>query len=71
MVDKINRDKNDIYGMPILGFLFKNPKFLLTLKLSVFALFLYAMTYGFINTSSENVFTKGVFGIYFGHFLWL
>jgi len=61
MVDKINRDKNDIYGMPILGFLFKNPKFLLTLKLSVFALFLYAMTYGFINTSSENMITKGVF----------
>ncbi len=32
MVDFIKRDKNDIYGMPILGFLFKNEKFLLVLK---------------------------------------
>lgn len=70
MVDKIIRDKNDIYGMPILGFLFKNPKFLIALKLIVLGLFFYALTYGLINTTNENIFTTGLFwGLFWPFFM--
>jgi Fe-S-cluster-containing hydrogenase component 2 len=70
MVDHIKRDKNDIYGWPVLGFMFKNPTFLLVLKLLVFWLFLYAIAYGFIDQSSENIFTSAIFwGIFWPFFM--
>lgn len=70
MVKNIKRDKNDIYGMPILGFLFKNEKFLFILKLLISALFLYAIIYGFINPTKDNVFTTGLFwGLFWPFFM--
>lgn len=70
MVDKIKRDSNDIYGIPVVGFLFKNPTFLLLLKLVVLALFVYATFYGFHFQGSENVFTTGLFwGLFWPFFM--
>lgn len=70
MVNFIKRDKSDIYGMPILGFLFRNQKFLFVLKLIVLSLFVYAVSFGFINPSKENVFTTGLFwGLFWPFFM--
>lgn len=70
MVDHIKRDKSDIYGMPILGFLFKDQTFLTSLKLGVLFLFGYAIIYGFIDPSDENVFTTGLFwGLFWPFFM--
>jgi len=70
MVDFIKRDKNDIYGMPILGFIFKNEKFLLVLKIAILALFLYATIFGFFNSSNDNIFTTGLFwGLFWPFFM--
>ena len=38
---KNNRDKNDIFGMPILGYIFKNQNFIMFIRLLVLALFVY------------------------------
>ncbi|MEW6552160.1 MAG: nitrous oxide reductase accessory protein NosL [Campylobacterota bacterium] len=70
MVNFIKRDKNDIFNKPILGFFFKNPKFLLSLRIIVLALFLYAVYYGFANPSKENIFTGAVFwGLFWALFM--
>jgi NAD-dependent dihydropyrimidine dehydrogenase PreA subunit len=61
MVEHIKRDKNDIYGWPVIGFMFKNPTFLLLLKLTVLGLFFYGIYYGFADQSQENLFTKALF----------
>ena len=61
MVNFIKRDNNDIYSKPIMGFLFKNQKFLLTLKIAVLALFLYALYFGFAHTGKDNTFTYALF----------
>ena len=47
MVEFIKRDKNDIFNKPILGFLFKNKKFLFALRVVVAAFFFYAVYFGF------------------------
>jgi ferredoxin len=70
MVDFIKRDKDDIYGKPIIGFLFKNQKFLMTLKIVVSALFLYAIYFGYTHTGKDNLFTWAVFwGIFWSLFM--
>lgn len=70
MINKIKRDKNDIYSIPVLGFLFKNSKFIVALKMTVGTLFIYAVVFGFINQSSENVFTTGLFwGLFWPFFM--
>lgn len=70
MVNFIKRDKDDIYAKPILGFLFKNQKFLLSLKISVLALFFYALYFGFAHTGKDNTFTTAVFwGIFWALFM--
>lgn len=70
MVNFIKRDKDDIYAKPILGFLFKNQKFLLSLKIAVLALFFYAIYFGFMNTGKENTFTTAVFwGLFWALFM--
>ncbi len=70
MVDFIKRDKNDIYGKPIWGFLFKNQKFLIALKVVVLALFIYALYFGFTHTGKDNIFTTAVFwGIFWALFM--
>jgi hypothetical protein len=62
MVDFQKRDKNDIYGMPIIGFLFKNERFKMGLKLAVLGLFFYALVFGIIYpTQEENIFTTALF----------
>jgi hypothetical protein len=58
---KNNRDKNDIFGMPILGFLFKNQKFLMVLRLFVLGLFCYGVYFGFEQPTAENKFTRYLF----------
>ena len=70
MVDFIKRDKDDIYGKPIVGFLFKNQKFIMTLKIVVAALFFYAIYFGFTHTGKDNTFTWAVFwGIFWSLFM--
>ena len=70
MVNFIKRDKDDIYAKPLLGFFFKNQKFLLSLKIAVSALFVYALYFGFAHTGKENTFTTAVFwGIFWSLFM--
>ncbi len=70
MVNFIKRDKNDIYAKPIIGFFFKNQNFLLSLKIAVSALFVYALYFGFAHTLKENTFTTAVFwGIFWSLFM--
>ncbi|MCK4736948.1 MAG: 4Fe-4S binding protein [Sulfurimonas sp.] len=62
MVDYQKRDKNDIFNIPILGFLFKNQIFIMGLKIAVLALFIYAIVFGIIYPSKEdNIFTTAIF----------
>ncbi len=70
MTTSKKRDKNDIYGMPILGFLFKNKIFLILLKVSILILFIYGIYLGFIDTSKENTFTHALFwGVFWSLFM--
>jgi polyferredoxin len=67
---KNNRDKNDIFGMPILGFLFKNQKFLMVLRLFVLGLFCYGVYFGFEQPTAENKFTRYLFwGLFWSLFI--
>ena len=62
MVDYQKRDKNDIFNIPILGFLFKNQIFIMGLKIAILALFIYAIVFGIIYPSKEdNIFTTAIF----------
>ncbi len=62
MVDYQKRDKNDIYNIPVLGYLFKNKKFIIGLQLSTLALFIYAIVFGILYPSKEeNIFTTAIF----------
>lgn len=70
MVNFIKRDNSDIFNRPILGFLFKNPKFLLSIRIIVLAIFLYAVYYGFSVPTKENIFTGAVFwGLFWALFM--
>jgi len=70
MVDFIKRDKNDIFSRPILGFLFKNQKFLMVFRIVVAALFFYALYFGFVHPTKENIFTGALFwGIFWALFM--
>jgi polyferredoxin len=62
MVEHQKRDRNDIYNIPVLGFLFKNQKFIVGLKTAVLALFVYAIVFGILYpTQEENIFTTALF----------
>ena len=64
------RDKNDIYGMPIVGFFFKNPIFLMGLKIAVLLLFVYGVYMGFVDQSPQNTFTRYLFwGLFWSLFI--
>ncbi len=70
MVEFVKRDKNDIFNRPILGFLFKNPMFSLVLRTVVAALFFYAVYFGFVHPTKENLFTGALFwGIFWALFM--
>ncbi len=55
------RANTDIFGIPILAFLFKNRYMLTFYRLFTLFLLLYAIAYGFINPTKDNIFTKAVF----------
>ena len=61
MVDFIKRDKDDIFSKKILGFLFKNQKFLFAFRVFVAGLFFYAIFLGYYNPTKENLFTTALF----------
>jgi len=70
LVEYIKRDKNDIYGKPILGFFFKNQKFITTFKIILTAVFFYALYFGFTHQGKENTFTTALFwGIFWSFFM--
>lgn len=67
---KNNRDKNDIFGMPILGFIFKNQNFLMFIRVLVLGLFLYGVYLGFEVQTKENTFTRYLFwGLFWSLFM--
>ncbi len=62
MVDTIKREKNDIFGWPLIGFLFKNRIALFTVRAFVMLLFFSALYFGFTHpTLAENPYTTAVF----------
>lgn len=62
MVDQQKRDINDLFANPISAFFFKNRTFLMLLRMSVLALFVYAIFLGFIApTKEQNGFTTILF----------
>jgi len=68
--NKTDRNSMDIYGMPLLGFLFKNQSFILALRLVVLALFVYGVYLGFEDPGKENIFTKNLFwGLFWSLFM--
>ncbi len=70
MTEFKKRDRNDIYGMPLLGFLFKNQIFLFVLKAAVALLFFYGIYYGFVHQSGDNIFTRYLFwGLFWSFFM--
>ncbi|MDX3959842.1 4Fe-4S binding protein [Aliarcobacter skirrowii] len=71
MIKFIKRDKNDIFGMPILKIIFKNKIFHRTVQVSVLFLFIYAIYFGFIHPTKENnIFTTALFwGLFWPFFM--
>jgi polyferredoxin len=67
---KEKRAKNDIYGMPILGFIFKNKVFIQVIQVITLGLFLYGMYMGFKEPTAENIFTQKLFwGLFWSFFI--
>ncbi len=70
MVNFIKRENYDLFKNPIFTFLFKNKKFLLAFRVSIILLFFYAIYYGFMNPTKENIFTGALFwGIFWALFM--
>ena len=71
MVKFVKRDRNDIFGMPLLNIIFKNRIFQRTIQIIVLFLFVYAVYFCFINpTKEENLFTTGLFwGLFWPFFM--
>ncbi|MCS7307818.1 MAG: 4Fe-4S binding protein [Aquificaceae bacterium] len=64
------RDRKDVFGWPILGFLFKNRYALFFYRFFTLFLLMYAIVYGFLNPTEENIFTEAVFwGIFWPFFM--
>ncbi|WOE70564.1 4Fe-4S binding protein [Hydrogenimonas thermophila] len=70
MVNFIKRDGNDLFKNRFFRFIFKNKKFVFTLRILVAFLFFYAIFMGFYNSSKENIFTTALFwGIFWPLFI--
>ena len=71
MVKFIKRDKNDIFGMPILKIIFKNKIFIRSIQITTLCIFIYAIYFGFINPTKENnIFTTALFwGLFWPFFM--
>ncbi len=64
-----NQNKN-IIEIPFIGSLFKNVKFLNVIRLLLLFIFIYAVIYGFLNPTKENLFTTGLFwGLFWPFFM--
>lgn len=64
------RDKKDIFGIPLLAFFFKNKYMLLAYRLMTLFLLIYAIAYGFLNPTKDNLFTTAVFwGLFWPFFM--
>lgn len=62
MVNHQKRDGNDLFAYPLSAFFFKNRTFLMLLKVSVLALFVYAIVLSFMApTKEQNSFTTVLF----------
>jgi len=62
MVKSIKRAAGDIFGIPVLRTIFKNPRFILAVRLLALFLLLYAIYLGFaVPDREENKFTTAVF----------
>jgi len=67
---KNNRDKNDIFQIPVLSYIFKNQKFLTLIRVIVLALFIFGVYLGFEDTGKENIFTPYLFwGLFWSLFM--
>lgn len=67
---KFNRDKNDIYAMPILGSIFKNQKFIRIIQVITLGLFIYGVYMGFSEPTKDNTFTRYLFwGLFWSLFI--
>ncbi len=64
------RSRRDIFGIPVLSFLFKNRYMLFFYRAFTLFLLIYAIIYGFANPTKENLFTTAVFwGIFWPFFM--
>jgi len=62
MVTHISRDKSDLFSYSIFKFLFKNKKFLLTLRIVTLIIFVTALIYGFLEPlPKEHHFSIAIF----------
>lgn len=67
---KEKRARNDIFGMPLLGFIFKNRYFITAIRLTTLTLFVYGIYLGFLIHTQENIFTKELFwGLFWSLFM--
>ena len=70
MVEFVKRDKSDIFSRPVMGFIFKNARFLLAIRVVTAALFFYAVYFGFAYPGRDNIFTGALFwGIFWALFM--
>ncbi len=56
MIDNKQRDRNDIYGIPVLKTIFKNQKFIMAVRILTLAIFVYGIYLGFTDDTKENSF---------------
>jgi len=67
---KQNRDRNDIFGIPILKTIFKNQGFIKAIQIITLVLFLYGIYMGFREPTYENTFTRYLFwGLFWSLFI--
>ncbi len=60
----------NIFSIPVLGKTLSNSKFLNAVRLFMLFLFFYAIIYGYINPTKENIFTTGLFwGLFWPFFM--
>lgn len=60
----------NIFNIRLIGNLLRNTKFLNTVRIFLLLLFLYAIIFGFINQTGENIFTTGLFwGLFWPFFM--
>lgn len=70
MVKNIKREGNDIFNIVFLKTIFKSAIFIRVVQILVLALFLYAIYFGFINPTKDNIFTRNIFwGLFWSLFM--